>query len=398
MSSLEKLSVTQSLNVWPAKTQPQNDVMAWHIEEALRKKESYELMSQLIASRVFATTMAALEAVTLTVAHALFCVASSNSSVQIWRALEEEARHVLHGPINQDSIDKLHFADAAIKEGLRLQTALKALTVQVMHPTGITIKDIGVHQRQGARISVSAWGINRDEYIYPNAYTYDTFRFAPQRRNVCTSEGSDDEYLMTTPSEKYLSFGFGKHACPGRHLADQHIIHQLPANFVQKGVPSIPDSIGIALKALQDYPRLLPYLTNDPQFYIERVSAEGWSIHGSFLHAKKMDRASTAPLPRHFQFCKQLQLGFWPWASRALIPSLWGLPLVFWVLILKLLRFTLICEGDPTQAYRKIRPQHTPTTQNNRFMTLLAYTHFFEAAWPYLKKGNYERAATKNPS
>ncbi|KAM0292750.1 hypothetical protein ACHAPM_011734 [Fusarium culmorum] len=66
-----------------SKTQPQNDVMAWHIGEALRKKESCELMSQLIASRVFATTMAALEAVTLTVAHALFCVASSNSSAQI---------------------------------------------------------------------------------------------------------------------------------------------------------------------------------------------------------------------------------------------------------------------------------------------------------------------------
>ncbi|QPC57846.1 hypothetical protein HYE67_000077 [Fusarium culmorum] len=145
-----------------SKTQPQNDVMAWLIGEALRKKESCELMSQLIASRVFATTMAALEAVTLT------------------RALEEEARHVLRGPINQDSIDKLHFADAAIKKGLRLQTALKALTVQVMHPTRITIKDIG--------------------------------------------------------------------------------------------------------------------------FHIERASAEeGWSIHGSFLHEKKMDRASTAPLPRHYR-------------------------------------------------------------------------------------------------
>lgn len=71
---------------------------------------------------------------------------------------------------------------------------------------------------------------------------------------------------------------------------------ELLANFVQEGVPFIPDSIGIASKALQDYPRLLPYLTNDPQFHIERASAEGWSIYGSFLHAKKMDCASTAPL------------------------------------------------------------------------------------------------------
>ena len=202
------------------KGQPQNDVMTWHIEEALRKKEPRELMPQLIASRVFATTMAALEAITLTVTHTLFCVASSNSSAQIWSALEEEAKPVLSTmPINQDVIDKLHFADAAIKEGLRLQTALKALTVQVMQPSGLTIKDTGVHLPQGARISVSAWGIHHDEDIYPDAYTYDAFRFAPQNGGASISQGGNDEHLMTTPSEKYLSFGFGKHVCPGRHLA-----------------------------------------------------------------------------------------------------------------------------------------------------------------------------------
>ncbi|KAJ4007463.1 hypothetical protein NW752_007554 [Fusarium irregulare] len=202
------------------KGQPQNNVMTWHIEEALRKKEPRELMPQLIASRVFATTMAALEAITLTVTHTLFCVASSNSSAQIWSTLEEEAKPVLSTmPINQDVIDKLHFADAAIKEGLRLQTALKALTVQVMQPSGLIIKDTGVHLPQGARISVSAWGIHHDEDIYPDAYTYDAFRFAPQNGGVSISPGGDGDHLMTTPSEKYLSFGFGKHVCPGRHLA-----------------------------------------------------------------------------------------------------------------------------------------------------------------------------------
>ncbi|KAJ4116141.1 hypothetical protein NW768_011113 [Fusarium equiseti] len=198
-----------------AKSHLHNDVMTWHIEEALRKREPRDILPQLIASRVFATMMAALEAITLTVTHTLFCIASSDSSAQIWKALEEEAVPVLSRPINQDSIGKLHFADAAIKEGLRLQTALKALTVQVVQPAGITIKDIGVHLPQGARMSVSAWGIHHDEDIYPDAYTYHAFRFVPQKRD----DTSDDQHLMTTPSEQYLSFGFGKHVCPGRHLA-----------------------------------------------------------------------------------------------------------------------------------------------------------------------------------
>lgn len=33
-----------------SKTQPQNDIMTWHIKEALRKKESREFMSQLITT------------------------------------------------------------------------------------------------------------------------------------------------------------------------------------------------------------------------------------------------------------------------------------------------------------------------------------------------------------
>ncbi|KAL4730984.1 hypothetical protein ACLX1H_003026 [Fusarium chlamydosporum] len=153
-----------------SKTAPHNDVLTWHVEEALRKKESRDTLPDVIASRVFATVMAALESITLTITHTLFRICATEPSVQIWDILEAEATQALSVKIDQDSVNELRFADSAIKEALRLQTALKALSVQVLQPDGITLDEFGVHLPQGSRVSVSAWGIHHDEDIYPNAY------------------------------------------------------------------------------------------------------------------------------------------------------------------------------------------------------------------------------------
>ncbi|KAF5565586.1 cytochrome P450 monooxygenase [Fusarium napiforme] len=73
---------------------PQDDVLTWHIHEALRKKEPHFEMVDVIACRVFATVFAALESTTLTMTYALFNVCASDPSTQVWQALHEEALSV----------------------------------------------------------------------------------------------------------------------------------------------------------------------------------------------------------------------------------------------------------------------------------------------------------------
>ncbi|KAI6753944.1 hypothetical protein HG530_013120 [Fusarium avenaceum] len=191
---------------------PQDNVLTWHIEEALRKKEPREGLADVIACRVFATMFAALESTTLTMTHALFNICATDPADQVWRCLEEEGREAFSTKVDQSTVNALENADSAIKETLRLHTAIKALSVQVMQPAGLDLKGFNIHLPQGSRVSVSVWGIHHDEDIYPAAYTYDAFRF------VQSKDGRNKESLVS-PSENYLSFGLGKHSCPGRTFA-----------------------------------------------------------------------------------------------------------------------------------------------------------------------------------
>ncbi|EWY89992.1 hypothetical protein FOYG_07630 [Fusarium oxysporum NRRL 32931] len=172
-------------------------------------------MADVIACRVFAAVFAALESTTLTMTYALFNVCASNPSTQVWQALEEEALGVFHTNADQTNLNDLYVADSVIKETLRLDTAIKALLVAVMQEDGLTIEDRMIHLSQGARVSISTWGIHHDEDIYPNAYEFDPFRFVPLHKDV----GVQDTDSLVTPSENYLPFGIGKHSCPGRQFA-----------------------------------------------------------------------------------------------------------------------------------------------------------------------------------
>lgn len=191
---------------------PQDNVLTWHIEKALRKQEPHEGLTDLIACRVFATMFAALESTTLAMTHALFNVCATDPANQVWRCLEEEGREALSTKVDHATVNALEHADSPIKEALRLHTAIKALSVQVMQPVGLDLKGFNIHLPQGSRISVSVWGIHHDEDVYPAAYTYGAFRF------VQNKEGRNKESLVS-PAENYLSFGLGKHSCPGRNFA-----------------------------------------------------------------------------------------------------------------------------------------------------------------------------------
>ncbi|KAF5653997.1 cytochrome P450 monooxygenase [Fusarium sp. NRRL 25303] len=177
-----------------------DDVLPWHIPEALRKKKPRFEMADVIACRVFATVLAALESTTLMMTYAIF---------------NEEALGDFPTNVDRKSSNALHVADSVIKETLRLRTAIKALSVEVMQKDGLTIEDHMIHLPLGARVNISAWGIHHDEDIYPNAYAFDPFRFVPLHKG----EGIQDTASLVTPSEIYVPFGLGKHSCPGRQFA-----------------------------------------------------------------------------------------------------------------------------------------------------------------------------------
>jgi cytochrome P450 len=133
----QRIAATETGNL---KAVPQDNVLTWHIEEALGKKEPREGSADVIACRVFAIMFAALESTTLTMTLALFNLCATDPTNQVWGCLEEEGRVAFSTKVGQTSVNGLEHADSAIKETLRLHTAIKALSVQVIQPVRVDFK------------------------------------------------------------------------------------------------------------------------------------------------------------------------------------------------------------------------------------------------------------------
>lgn len=59
----------------------------------------------------------------------------------------------------------------------------------------------------------------RDETIFPESETYKGRRFLEMRE----LSGQENKWQFVTTSPEHLSFGHGKHACPGRFFASNEI-------------------------------------------------------------------------------------------------------------------------------------------------------------------------------
>jgi len=89
---------------------------------------------------------------------------------------------------------------------------------QVTAPSGIDFGDL--HIPCGVRVAAPNHHIQRDPDFYSEAERYNIFRYAAP----CGS-GNPEAYLqrkqnsLSMPSDTFLAWGHGRHACPGRFFA-----------------------------------------------------------------------------------------------------------------------------------------------------------------------------------
>ena len=65
----------------------------------------------------------------------------------------------------------------------------------------------GMYLPKNTIVEVDWYGISRDESIYPNPEEFDALRF----------------YKLRTDSPTYLAWNYGRHSCPGRYFAGNHV-------------------------------------------------------------------------------------------------------------------------------------------------------------------------------
>lgn len=221
---------------------PPKDGLQWLIDEcyiAAAKGDVGQLEPKRVAHRLLLVNDISLHSTSFTVQNVILDLFSSDPSLGYVDALRNEASTVLAksgGVWTRDAVRDLKLIDSMIRESMRLNPfAICGLPRTVVHPEGIRLPVSNVHVPQGTMIAVPMEPIHYDEQIYPQARTFNPFRFADPTNvsNIIDSfttkedleaaakEDATERKAKSTATldDAFLGFGFGRHACPGRFFA-----------------------------------------------------------------------------------------------------------------------------------------------------------------------------------
>ncbi|KAJ8518231.1 hypothetical protein ONZ45_g4693 [Pleurotus djamor] len=192
-----------------------NDMISWLLDGI---EEPYQLDPEYLTLRILMINFASIHTTSQNLTQALFNIAAYPQHMQ---KLRDEVQHTVRTfGWTKEAIDKMVHVDSFLRETLRLNSSL-ALTMvrKVINPEGFRFSD-GTVLPYGTLAAVPVKQIHRDEEYsgYADAATFDGFRFV--------SSESKNKHLDTppnlqlaVPSQEFLTWGHGRHACPGRFFA-----------------------------------------------------------------------------------------------------------------------------------------------------------------------------------
>ena len=226
-------------------TLKEEDFLTWCIREAaISVNAKAELDPYRIALRIMTINFAAIHTSTFTATNLLLDLFSSPTALQDIAILRKEIEEVYTANGNKwdkASLAQLVKTDSALRESLRMSTFMThGMDRIIAAEEGVTTPS-GVHIDQGGKVGAATFAIHHDDNFYPSAKTYQPFRFSEARELLHTidtssnlSEPSNEagslnkvleskQLSAVTTNDRFLAFGAGKHACPGRFFASAEI-------------------------------------------------------------------------------------------------------------------------------------------------------------------------------
>ncbi|KFY42128.1 hypothetical protein V494_02579, partial [Pseudogymnoascus sp. VKM F-4513 (FW-928)] len=170
-----------------------------------------------VIGRLLDMSFAAVDTTTITLTHCIHDLVSHPPDMYA-HPIMEQAREALaanNGVWSAAALSSLTLLDSFIKESQRLHPIGQLLSQRkILDPAGVTLMPAEgfegakpVHVPYGAVTQMPLWGIHVDGGVYESPLLFKGWRFV------------EDRVVSSQPSDRFLSFGHGKHACPGRHLA-----------------------------------------------------------------------------------------------------------------------------------------------------------------------------------
>ncbi|KAF0316439.1 cytochrome p450 [Colletotrichum asianum] len=180
--------------------------------------------------------------------------------------LREEIIRVYNegGGWEKTSLYKLKLMDSCMKESQRLNI-LGPNMMNRYAEDDVTLSD-GTLIRRGCHITIPTLHMRDKEIFGSNADDFDGYRFLRMRE----LPGQENKWQFVSTSPEFLSFGHGKHACPGRFFASNEIkialIHLL-MNYDWDIVGEKPKSAAKA-RFVPDPETLVAYRSRTPEIDI----------------------------------------------------------------------------------------------------------------------------------
>ncbi|KAI0287733.1 cytochrome P450 [Russula brevipes] len=212
-----------------------NDVLMSLMEAAKGAERSLERL----ALRLLIINFASVHSTALTFTQTFYRLLSNPQYIEPLR--QEVEAVVAEEGWTKAGMDKMHKLDSFLRETQRVD-GLTILLVNrlVLRPFTFSNR---VTIPAGTLIGLPVSAAHRDDRTFPNPNEFDGFRFSKLRE----SEGDTvtGRYQASSTSSGHLSFGLGRHTCPGRFLAVNevkallaHIIMTYDIKFKEgKGAP-----------------------------------------------------------------------------------------------------------------------------------------------------------------
>ncbi|KIJ39456.1 hypothetical protein M422DRAFT_781034 [Sphaerobolus stellatus SS14] len=182
------------------------------LDSLIEKATEEERSPDRLAGRLLTLDLAGMHTTSTTLVHALYYLAfRGNEYLEPIRAEVEEITS--REGWSLDSLSKMKKIDSFFREILRVHTMgplLSRITLK-----GYTFSD-GTWIPKGTMVSASSDSAHYDQSSYPNPREFSGFRYVDKGERERKGNRSYDAVTIT---EDFMSFGFGKHACPGRFLA-----------------------------------------------------------------------------------------------------------------------------------------------------------------------------------
>jgi len=228
-------------------------MLSWVMESAT---PGVEQTTSALALRMLNVNFMGIHSTYVSFANTVYNLASQPHYLEILRDEIETCLDRSEEPTQWtvEDIERCVKLDSFLKESLRLN-GLGAIALPRKALVPVKLAD-GTVMPTGTIVTVAATAAHLDSAHYDRADEFDGLRFATLRKeaasgeNGCTGE-QDAKYRLTSAGPGFLTFGGGKHICPGRFFGSLelkclliHLLLHFDVKMKNEGVRPDDDWMG----------------------------------------------------------------------------------------------------------------------------------------------------------